>query len=174
MKKQRRPRRKASYAFFAPYPGYRIQMDTKAMAEHTGQDKRRSKTYQFTAIDIVSKIQYPKVMTGLSNTNSIAFVKEVIAFFEDIGITLECIQTRPTTMPPSRTYTLAATRRLTTKYGEFIRSHSTSSTKTLSTSSPVPVHPSITASLNAAIAPMKRSSTKQTTSWISTNQPLRA
>lgn len=93
VKKQRKPRKKATQLFFAPHPGYRIQVDTKAMEEHVGQDKRRSKTYQFTAIDIVSKIRYLKVMTGLSNGNSIAFVKEVVDFFRGIGITVECVQT---------------------------------------------------------------------------------
>lgn len=93
VKKQRKPRKKATQPFFAPRPGYRIQMDTKAMAEYTGQDKRHSKTYQFTAIDIVSKIRYLRVMTGLSNGNSIVFAKEVVAFFRDIGIGVECVQT---------------------------------------------------------------------------------
>lgn len=93
VKQQRKPRKRTTQPFFAPHPGYRIQIDTKAMAEHTGQDKRRTKTYQFTAIDIVSKIRYLKVMVGLSNGNSIAFAKEVIDFFTDIGITIECIQT---------------------------------------------------------------------------------
>ena len=91
--KQRRPRKKAMQPFFAPHPGYRIQIDTKAMAEHIGQDKRSSKTYQFTAIDIVSKIRYLKVMAGLSNGNSIAFIKEVLDFFNEIGISVECVQT---------------------------------------------------------------------------------
>ena len=93
VRKQRKPRTKATQSFYAPRPGYRIQVDTNAMAEHTGQDKRRTKTYQFTAIDIVSKIRYLKVMTGLSNSNSVAFVKEVIDFFYDIGIAVECVQT---------------------------------------------------------------------------------
>ncbi len=93
VKKQRKPHKKATQPFFAPRPGYRIQIDTKAMAEHTGQDKRRSKTHQFTAIDIVSKIRYLRVMTGLSNSNSMAFAKEVIEFFRDIGIEVECVQT---------------------------------------------------------------------------------
>ena len=93
VKKQHKPRKKATQSFFAPHPGYRIQIDTKAMAEHTKQDKRYSKTHQFTAIDIVSKIRYLKVMTGLSNTNSLIFAKEVIDFFTEIGINVECIQT---------------------------------------------------------------------------------
>jgi len=32
-------------------------------------------------------------MDGLSNGNSIAFIKEALAFFADIGIKIECVQT---------------------------------------------------------------------------------
>lgn len=89
--KQRKPRKKATQPFYAPYPGYRLQIDTKAVPNET--DKRRSRKQQFTAIDIVSKIRYLKVMDGLSNTNSIIFVKEALAFFDKIGINIECVQT---------------------------------------------------------------------------------
>ena len=91
VKKQRKPRKKASQPFYAPYPGYRLQVDTKAVPNDG--DKRRSRRQQFTAIDIVSKIRYLKVMDGLSNGNSIAFVKEALAFFASIGIEIECVQT---------------------------------------------------------------------------------
>ena len=91
VKKQRKPRKKASQPFYAPYPGYRLQVDTKAVPNDG--DKRKSRRQQFTAIDIVSKIRYLKVMDGLSNGNSIAFIKEALAFFESIGIKIECVQT---------------------------------------------------------------------------------
>ncbi len=77
--------------FYAPYPGYRLQVDTKAVP--SGGDKRRSRKHQFTAIDIVSKIRYLRIMDGLSNGNSIAFIKEALAFFNEIGIKIECVQT---------------------------------------------------------------------------------
>lgn len=91
VKKQRKPRKKESQPFYAPYPGYRLQVDTKAVPNDG--DKRRSRRQQFTAIDIVSKIRYLKVMDGLSNGNSVAFVKEALAFYASIGIKIECVQT---------------------------------------------------------------------------------
>lgn len=68
-------------------------MDTKAIPVPNGQDKRRSRRQQFTAVDIVSKIRYLAVKDGLSNGNSIAFVQEALAFYESIGIRVECVQT---------------------------------------------------------------------------------
>lgn len=90
-KKQRKPKKKARQPFYAPYPGYRLQVDTKAVPNNG--DKRRSRKHQFTAIDIVSKIRYLSVMDGLSNGNSIAFVSEALQFYQDIGINIECLQT---------------------------------------------------------------------------------
>lgn len=90
-KKQRKPKKRAMQPFYAPYPGYRLQVDTKAVPN--GGDKRRSRKHQFTAIDIVSRIRYLRVMDGLSNGNSIAFVAEALKFYQDIGIKIECVQT---------------------------------------------------------------------------------
>jgi len=89
--RQKKPRKKASKPFYAPYPGYRLQVDTKAVPNNG--DKRRSRKHQFTAIDIVSRIRYLAVYDGLSNGHSIAFVKEALEFYKDIGIEFECVQT---------------------------------------------------------------------------------
>ncbi len=91
VKKQRKPKKKAPQPFYAPYPGYRLQVDTKAIPNNG--DKRKSRRQQFTAIDIVSKIRYLRVMDGLSNGNSVAFVRESLSFYEEIGINVECVQT---------------------------------------------------------------------------------
>jgi len=91
VKTQRRPRKKVAKPFYAPYPGYRLQVDTKAMPR--GKDKRSTDRYQFTAIDIVSKIRFLAVYKDLTNANSIAFVRDALAFYKDIGITIECVQT---------------------------------------------------------------------------------
>lgn len=91
--KQRKPKKKQSQPFYAPYPGYRLQIDTKAMPVLANGDKRTSCRQQFTAIDIVSKIRYLEVMDGLSNTNSLLFVERALQFYEDIGIKVECVQT---------------------------------------------------------------------------------
>src|ERR1039458_4597604 len=77
--------------FYAPYPGYRLQVDTKAIPD--GGDKRRAERYQFTAIDIVTKIRFLGVYDSLSNYHSILFVKEALAFYTEIGIRVECVQT---------------------------------------------------------------------------------
>ncbi len=82
---------KKQYKFYAPYPGYRLQVDTKAVPN--GTDKRRSHRQQFTAIDIVSKIRFLAIYDSLSNYNSIQFVRDALAFYTDIGIHIECVQT---------------------------------------------------------------------------------
>ena len=91
VKHHRKARRKQPREFYAPYPGYRLQVDTKAISD--GGDKRSTNRYQFTAIDIVSKIRYLALYDGLSNDNSISFVREALAFYDDIGIHVECVQT---------------------------------------------------------------------------------
>lgn len=91
VRQQTRPRKKAPQPFYAPYPGYRLQVDTKAIPNDG--DKRRSRKHQFTAIDIVSKIRYLRVMDGLTNGNSLAFVAEALEFYDAIGIKVECVQT---------------------------------------------------------------------------------
>lgn len=77
--------------FYAPYPGYRLQVDTKAVPN--GDDKRSADRYQFTAIDIVTKIRFLDIYDSLSNYNSILFVRDALAFYRDIGIQVECVQT---------------------------------------------------------------------------------
>jgi transposase InsO family protein len=77
--------------FYAPYPGYRLQVDTKAVPN--GGDKRSTDRYQFTAIDIVTKIRFLAVYDSLSNYHSICFVRDALAFYSDIGIKVECVQT---------------------------------------------------------------------------------
>ena len=87
----RKKRAKQGQPFYAPYPGYRLQVDTKAIPN--GGDKRKADRYQFTAIDIASKIRFLAVYDSLSNYNSIVFVREALAFYADIGITVGCVQT---------------------------------------------------------------------------------
>lgn len=93
VKKQRKPKKRATQRFHVSHPVYRVQIDTKAIPVLGGKDKRKSRRQQFTAIDIASKIRYLEVMDGLSNTNSLLFTERAIQFYEDIGITVECVQT---------------------------------------------------------------------------------
>ncbi len=81
VKHHKRPEKKAAKPFYAPYPGYRLQVDTKAMPNDG--DKRTSNRHQFTAIDIVSRIRYLAVYNGLSNGTSIAFVADALSFYRD-------------------------------------------------------------------------------------------
>jgi len=86
---KQRPKKKQE--FYNPYPGYRLQVDTKAV--YDGGDKRSSARYQFTAIDISTRIRFLALYDSLSNYNSICFVRDALEFFESKGINVECVQT---------------------------------------------------------------------------------
>jgi len=88
--KKKRVRKKQK--FYAPYPGYRIQIDTKAVPDE-GADLRSAKRYQFTSIDIASRIRFCWIYSELSNANSINFLNKALSFYESIGIQVECVQT---------------------------------------------------------------------------------
>ena len=88
----RKPKPKKKQEFYNPYPGYRLQVDTKAV-EDGGSDKRSTARYQFTAVDIATRIRYMALYDSLSNYNSIRFVKDALAFFKELGIHVECVQT---------------------------------------------------------------------------------
>lgn len=87
-KKRNRTKRK----FYAPYPGYRVQIDTKAVSDGS-PDKRTSTRHQYAAIDICSKIRFTALHDGLASSYTIKFARDAVAFYKDIGITVECIQT---------------------------------------------------------------------------------
>ncbi len=92
VKKQKKKRQKKQKKFYAPYPGYRIQVDTKVVPDE-GIDLRSGKRYQFTAIDTASKIRLLMIYEELSNFTTIDFLKRVIEFYTEIGISIETIQT---------------------------------------------------------------------------------
>jgi len=91
-KKHRKKRKKKLQVFYAPYAGYRLQVDTKAVPD-PGRDLRSPKRYQFTAIDIYTKIRFLWIYEELSNANSIDFLKRALSFYEAIGIEVETVQT---------------------------------------------------------------------------------
>lgn len=91
VKHRRKKTRKAPQPYYAPYPGYRVQVDTKAIPR--GGDKRSTDAYQFTAIDIATKIRFLETYDSLSNNHSISFVRNALAFYEELGIQVECVQT---------------------------------------------------------------------------------
>lgn len=88
--KKKRVRKKQK--FYAPYPGYRIQIDTKSVPD-PDIDLRSAERHQFTAIDITTKIRFCWIYDELSNANSINFLNKVLQFYEEIGIEVECVQT---------------------------------------------------------------------------------
>lgn len=92
VKKHRKRRVTKQKSFYAPYPGYRIQIDTKVVPDE-GIDLRSGDRFQFTAIDIASKIRFLMIYKELSNFNSLDFLRKVLAFYHDIQIHVECVQT---------------------------------------------------------------------------------
>lgn len=92
VQKHRKKRKKKSKIYFAPYAGYRIQVDTKVVPDDI-PDKRSPKRYQFTAIDTYSKIRFLWIYDELSTHNSIRFLKKTLAFYKNLGIDIETVQT---------------------------------------------------------------------------------
>lgn len=93
VKHHKKKRIRKQQKFYAPYPGYRIQIDTKTVPD-AGIDLRTNKArYQFTAIDIATKIRLCLIYKELSNGNSINFLLKALGFFQEIGIKVECVQT---------------------------------------------------------------------------------
>ena len=92
VKSHRKKRARKQQKFYAPYPGYRIQMDTKAVPD-ADISLRSAERYQFTAIDIATRIRFCWIFSELSNANSIDFLNKALSFYRDIGIKVECVQT---------------------------------------------------------------------------------
>ncbi len=92
VKKHRKKRAGKQKTFYAPYPGYRIQIDTKVVPD-PGIDLRSGDRFQFSAIDIASKLRFLMIYEELSNFNSLDFLKKALAFYHEIGIKVECVQT---------------------------------------------------------------------------------
>jgi len=92
VKNHKKKRARKQQKFYAPYPGYRIQIDTKAVPD-SGIDLRGAARYQFTSIDIASRIRFCWIYDELSNANSIDFLNKALKFYKEIGIKVECVQT---------------------------------------------------------------------------------
>jgi hypothetical protein len=91
VKHHRKKTKKKSQPYYAPYPGYRLQVDTKAVPNDG--DKRSAEQHQFTAVDIATKIRFLDTYDGLANSYSIDFVRRALTYFDSIGIHIECVQT---------------------------------------------------------------------------------
>lgn len=93
VKNHKKKRVRKQKRFYAPYPGYRIQMDTKAVPDEGFDLRSEAARHQYTAIDIATKIRLCLIYEELSNHNAIDFLKRVLEFFESISIKVECVQT---------------------------------------------------------------------------------
>lgn len=88
--KKKRARKKEK--FYAPYPGYRLQIDTKAIPDKV-VDLRSAERHQYTAIDIATKIRFCWIYDELSTFHALDFLKKALEFYEGVGIEVECVQT---------------------------------------------------------------------------------
>lgn len=93
VKHHKKKRIRKQQRFYAPYPGYRIQLDTKTVPDEGFDLRTKESRYQFTAIDIATKIRFCLIYKELSNGNSIDFLFKALGFYQEIGIRVECIQT---------------------------------------------------------------------------------
>lgn len=91
-KKNRRKRKKTPQVFFAPYAGYRIQVDTKVVPDKM-KDKRKGERYQYTAIDTYTKIRFLWIYEDLSIFHVVDFLQKMVTFYNSIGIEIETVQT---------------------------------------------------------------------------------
>lgn len=92
VQKHKKKRKKKPQVYYAPYAGYRIQVDTKVVPDDI-PDKRSPLRYQFTAIDIYTKIRFLWIYEELCNHNSIDFLKKALDFYRSVGIDVETVQT---------------------------------------------------------------------------------
>jgi len=88
----RRRRARKRQKFYAPYPGYRIQMDSKAVPDE-GLDLRGAERHQYTAIDIASKIRFLRLYDGISTFNAMDFLRRALEFYEGLGVRVGAVQT---------------------------------------------------------------------------------
>lgn len=92
VQKHRKKRKKKAKRFYAPNPGYRIQIDTKAVPDDI-PDRRSAGRHQYTAIDCYTKIRFLWIYDELSIHHVMDFMRKVIEFYNSIGIEIEQIQT---------------------------------------------------------------------------------
>lgn len=72
---KRRYRSKSKY--FAPYPGYEIQIDVMEI----GKRFTKGHCYQFTAIDTHTKLRFLAIYEDVGNQRSLDFLEKTIQFF---------------------------------------------------------------------------------------------
>ena len=93
VKTHKKKRNRKQKRFYAPYPGYRVQIDTKVVPDEGYDLRMEGSRHQYTAIDIATKIRLCLIYDELSNINAMNFLERVLEFFKDISIKAECVQT---------------------------------------------------------------------------------
>lgn len=78
--------------FYAPYPGYQVQIDTKAVPDE-GTDLRSARRHQYTAIDATTRLRFLWLYPDISQWNAVEFLKKALTFFEELGISVESVRT---------------------------------------------------------------------------------
>lgn len=88
----KKKRVKKHQKFYAPYAGYRVQIDAKYVDDGS-PDKRTTNRFQYTAIDIASKIRFIDLYESESTWCALKFAEDALSFYREIGINVECVQT---------------------------------------------------------------------------------
>jgi len=94
------PARKPKNAKYRPqpyeqmaYPGQRIQIDVKHVPRSCQVSSGDRKYYQYTAIDEYSRLRYLEAFEEANTYSSQIFAQQVLNWFRQRGIQVECIQT---------------------------------------------------------------------------------
>jgi transposase InsO family protein len=75
----RKKKRYQSYAQYIRYPGHKIQMDVKYVPKRVGPLRR--KEYQFSAIDLYTKLRFLRIYDEKSAYNAVDFTQRMLNFF---------------------------------------------------------------------------------------------
>jgi len=78
IKKYRKKHKKKYKSYSMPYPGMRVQIDTKHLDLIPGKGKRY---YQYTATDDCTRLRVIRIYEDLSISNSLRFLDEVVKTF---------------------------------------------------------------------------------------------
>ncbi|MDK9719654.1 MAG: DDE-type integrase/transposase/recombinase [Rhodospirillales bacterium] len=78
--------------FFAPYPGFQVQIDTKSVPD-PGIDHRSAMRHQYTAIDACTRLRFLWLYRNVSSPNAVRFLKKALTFFAELGISVQSVRT---------------------------------------------------------------------------------
>lgn len=82
----------AAYRALPIRPGDRVQIGVK-IVPFKGSDYRFLRRYQFTAIDVATRLRFLRIYPNLTSANAARFLKKAKTFFSKLGITVVCVHT---------------------------------------------------------------------------------